>query len=130
MALRSPLDGLQDDELVAAEPGDEMPAGDVADALPGGDQQRVAGRVAERIVDRLELVEIEAVQREQRLAVLERPVEMVELLLEHGPVRQAGQHVVERQMRDPPLALLDLVGHFVEARRQPGELVVAAHLRP
>ena len=53
---------------------------------------------------------------------------MVELLLEHGAVGQAGQHVVEREVGDPPLALLDLRGHLVEARRQSPELVLAAHL--
>ena len=43
----------QDGELVAAEPRDEVAlAHEAADPLGHGDQQRVAGRVAERVVDR------------------------------------------------------------------------------
>ncbi len=64
-------DRLKDDELVAAEPGDEMPARRLLYAMRGFDEQGVAGRVAERVVDHLELVEVEAVKREQ--AALRRP---------------------------------------------------------
>ena len=52
--------GLQDDELVAAEAGDDVGLADMA-AQPVGDraQQQVAARMAERVVDLLELVEVD-----------------------------------------------------------------------
>ena len=52
---------------------------------------------------------------------------MLELLLEHGAVGQAGQHVVEGELGDALLALGDLAGHFVEAVGEPRQLVLAAH---
>ena len=59
-------DSLQDDELVAAEPRDEMAARGLARrAAPASTSKRVAGGMAERVVDDLELVEVEAVKREQ-----------------------------------------------------------------
>ena len=45
-------DGLEHDELVAAEARDEMAARGLLDPPPGLDQQRVAGGMAERVVDR------------------------------------------------------------------------------
>ena len=90
-------------------------------------QHVVTHGVAERVVDHLELVEVEAMQREQTAVSFSGAKQMFELLLKHGAVRQSGEHVIERQLRDPLLALDDLAGHFVEARRQPRQLVVAAH---
>ena len=51
----------QDRELVAAQPGGQCRSGAGADCEPLGDrdQQRVAGGVAEAVVDRLEVVEVE-----------------------------------------------------------------------
>ena len=92
------------------------------------DQQGVAGRVAEGIVDRLELVEVEAVERELAGIAARRAQHVFELLLEHAAVGQAGQHVVEGELGDALLALGDLADHFVEARRQPRQLVGAADL--
>ena len=89
--------------------------------------KRVAGRVAERVVDDLELVEIEAVQREQAAVAIGGRETMVELLLEHGPVGQAGQHVVEGELCDALLALGDLAGHLVEAAGEPRQFVLAAN---
>ena len=45
-------DRLQDDELVAAEPGDEMAARGLQHALRRPRPAGVAGRMAERVVDR------------------------------------------------------------------------------
>ena len=58
-------DGLQDDELVPAEARNEMAPRRVLYPPPGFNQQSVAGRMAERVVDDLELVEVEAMEREQ-----------------------------------------------------------------
>ena len=60
-------------------------------------QQIVADRVAERVVDALELVEIEIHDRERR-AVAPCAVERLgELLVEAGPVRQLGDRVEVRE---------------------------------
>ena len=62
--------GHDDDELVAAEPAHLVAAaGDVAQALADLDQQLVAGRMAERVVDVLEAVEIEQRDRTSAAAV-------------------------------------------------------------
>ena len=66
-------------------------------------------------------------QREQAAIAFRRAEQMLELLLEHGAVGQPGQHVVERELRDALLAFDDLADHFIEARREPRQLVVAAH---
>ena len=94
---------------------------------PRFDQQRVTRRMAERVVDDLELVEVEAMQREQAAAAFGSAEQMFELLLEHRAVRQPGQHVVERELCDALLALDDLADHFIEAVSEPCELVFAAH---
>ena len=75
----------------------------------------------------LELVEIEAMQREQRRRCRASAEQMIELLLEHGAVGQAGEDVVEGELGDALLALGDLADHVVEAVREPRELVAAAH---
>ena len=50
----------QDRELVAAEPGDQVVVADeAADPLGDRDEQRVAGGVAEGVVDDLEVVEVD-----------------------------------------------------------------------
>ena len=61
----------QDDELVAAEPGDGVRAADdVLQARAERDEEVVAGLVAERVVDRLELVDVEQQHRDERLRAL------------------------------------------------------------
>ena len=102
--------GHDDRELVAAEAGNGIgrarhgtqPGTDLADQL-------VAGRMAERVVDRLEAVEIEIEERsappcpraKQRFA---------ELLLEEEAVGEPGQRIVERDELDLVLSALAL-GH-------------------
>ncbi len=81
-------------ELVAAEAADLamiahhrlQPVGDLA-------QQRVADRVAERVVDVLEAVEIDQEQRAALLAVGRVAQRLVERLAHHRAVGQAGQRV-------------------------------------
>ena len=104
-----------------------MAARRMLNALAGLDQQGIAGGVAERVVDHLELVEVEAVEREQAVVAVERAEQMFELLLEHASVGQPGQDVVEGELGDALLALGDLADHLVEAGREPRELVAAAH---
>ena len=52
---------------------------------------------------------------------------MLKLLLEHGAVRQTGEHIIEGELRDALLAFDDLADHLVEARREPRQFIVAAH---
>src|SRR6476469_2157089 len=66
-------DGLEHHKFVASEPSDKMPPRGVLHALAGLDQQGVAGWMPKRVVDRLELVQVEAVQSEHPLGAVERP---------------------------------------------------------
>ena len=87
------VDARQHDrELVAAQPGDDVlrahgmpqPAGD-------GDEQRVADGVAERVVDDLEVVDVDEQHAERAGAGRELAAQA---LHEQQPVRQLGERVV------------------------------------
>ena len=100
--------GHDDGELVAAEPGDGVGRAGAA-AQPLGDdlEQLVADRVAERIVDAFEVIEIEA-EHGEALAALD-PLELVfEALAQHGAIGQVGQRIVARHMHDALLGALAL----------------------
>ena len=85
-------------------------------AEPAADlhQQRIADRVPERVVDFLEMVEIEAQHREL-VAALDQPQGLFELLAEQRPVRQVGQRVMARHVRNLFLGLLPF-GDVFEGR--------------
>ena len=106
---------LHDREFVAAEPCHRVVLGD-AFAEPAGDflQQRVADRMAERVVDVLEMIEIEAEHREL-IAAPDEPQRLFELFAEQRPVRQIGQRVMARHMRDLLLGRLPF-GDVLEGR--------------
>ena len=89
--------GNDDDEFVAAETADLAAiAGDLDQTLADLDQELIAGRVTERIVDVLEAVEIE--QRDcGGIAVAAQ--QSAQLLLQREAVGQAGELVV---VRDAP----------------------------
>ena len=91
----------QQQELVAALAGEDVAAADeLADAARGLAQHLVAGRVAERVVDELEVVEVEVEERD-RLAGAARADEVqAQLLLELRAVRQAGERVVVGEVGD------------------------------
>ena len=63
-------------------------------------QELVAGAVPERVVDVLEPVEIEEQQRGERAVALGARQRQLEAIAEEEPVRQAGQGVVRRLVRD------------------------------
>ena len=89
----------QHDELVATEPCHEI-RGAQHPAQPPRHlpQQLVAGRVPERVVDRLEAVEIDEAHRERQAVApgaRDRPLDLGE---EHVPVGQSGQAVDARQL--------------------------------
>src|SRR5690606_7521261 len=107
-------------ELVSAEPREGVPPADLrlqqrAD-LP---QQLVAGAVAARVVDDLELVEIDVQDRVRRLPrfrALQRPLETA---LELAPIHELREDVVARRIRQPPVQLArlaDVVKHEHAAR--------------
>ena len=75
--------GADEHELVAAEPGEQVAgAGDAADAARDLDEHLVAGGVPERVVDELEVVEVD-VERGDRLRLAPRAREVArELLLD------------------------------------------------
>ena len=105
--------GLQHDEFVAAEARHKVRVAHDG-AQPVGDraQQRIAGRVPERVVHLLELVEIDEQHREVAVA-LHRGQRELHLVVEEDAVRQAGQRVVARQMVDLRLGILAL-GHVLD----------------
>ena len=86
----------QHGELVATETGDRVTGpGGGSEPFGHGDQQAVAGRVSEAVVDRLEVVEVQ----EQHGDRVGPPVASVhgvgEPVKEQGAVGQAGERVVE-----------------------------------
>ena len=130
LLARHPVE--QHDELVAAMPANVAfhrlrvrRSGDVVGAQPAGEplrdhaQQIVADRMAQRVVDALELVEIEIHDSERR-AVAPCAVERLgELLVEAGTVRQLGDRVEVREA----VNLLDRacsLGRILDRPRQAG----------
>jgi hypothetical protein len=67
-------------------------------------KQFVADRVPERVVDALELVDID-VEHRHLFAAMNPVQSLFELLAKQRPVRQVGQDVVMREMRDPRVGL-------------------------
>src|SRR4051812_8310659 len=80
-----------DDELVAAEARDGVRAADhLLEAGAEGDEQVVAGLVAERVVDRLELVDVEQEDRDERAGALGAGERVLDAVVEERAVREAG----------------------------------------
>ena len=101
--LRSGASVGEDRELVATEARDEVAVPHrVRDALRDGLQQRVAGGVAERVVDDLEVVEVDEQDRRDRLASRSSPTSRTRsrLHLEGAPVGGSGQGVALGEVLD------------------------------
>ena len=99
IAQRIAAIGQDHDELVAAEPARPSRRSPATSdqALADLDQQLVAGRVAERVVDVLEAVEIE--QRDRgRLGAAVAGEQASQLLLQRQAVGQPGQLIVMREL--------------------------------
>ena len=92
--------GLNHRELVAAEPRDKI---GLADAAPDAGRHRleqfVADMMPERIVDALEFVDVD-IKQSELLAAAGSLQLALDLFAEQHPVRQVGQRVVMRKMRD------------------------------
>ncbi len=99
----------EDDELVAALPADRVRFAHAAfEAFDDFLEQGVADRVAERIVDRLEAVEVEEHQRHATLHAVRMRLRLGDAVAEQQAIGQAGQRVVVRQILDALLCLLAL----------------------
>ena len=95
-----------DGELVAAHARDHVElARAAAQTLADQLEQLVADMVAERIVDALEVVEVETEHREA-LAALDALDLVIELFEQQRAVGQVGQRVVARHVRDTFLGAL------------------------
>ena len=101
----------EDHELVAADAGRGV-AGAQDAGQPAGDrdQQQVPDLVAERVVDRLEAVEVEHEHADGLLAAPEATERLVEAVAQQHPVRQAGERIVHRLARELVAAALALDG--------------------
>ncbi len=100
---------LEDDEFVAAEARHHVGvADDLAQPVGHRAQQLVAAGMAERVVDLLELIEIDE-QHGAGLARMPRGSQrLVDLVAKVSPVRQAGERVVARHVADLGLGVLAL----------------------
>jgi hypothetical protein len=80
------------DELVASEACDRVRlAHRAVDALARFDEQLVAGRVPERVVDRLEPVEVDEERREHAAVAPDAGAGSIHTVGEHDAIREPGQ---------------------------------------
>ncbi len=99
MSPGSAIPGDEDHELVAARPADEIDSANAGLEAPRDLAQHfVAGTVSERVVDRLEAVEVEEQDREAPAVGLRSRDRIRQPLFEREAVRQAGQPVVVRRL--------------------------------
>ena len=121
----------QDDELVAAEPSQHVLRADLlAQALRELDQQLIAGSVAERVVDVLEMIDVEEGQRDVaagRAGIDGRGDQVPQL----RAVRQPGENVVIGEPRDlgASFLALDREGAEVDAGVDDAAVPVARRAR-
>ena len=97
----------QDHELVPAEAGDRVAGPDRrGEALGGRDQQLVAGAVAERVVDDLEVVDVGEQDGEAGVGLAAALERLGQRAVEQRAVRQPGQRIVVRLVVEPLGVLL------------------------
>jgi len=108
--------GQQQDELVAPEPRDGVAvAHHGPQALGDLDEQGIAHAVAERIVDVLEVVQIQEHHGQGRAVLLGHADRMLGAFGQQGPVRQPGERIVVGQPVDALLVVLAVVDLAVQA---------------
>ena len=104
---------LDDDEFVAAHPRDGVGLAHQSAQAFGDDlQQLVARGMTEGVVDRLELIEVEVVDR-HHLIVLEAAQRLLQPLVQQHAVGQIRQRIVMRHVLDLDLGLALLGDVFV-----------------
>ena len=120
----------QDDELVAAHPGDQVAVVGHARGQPPADhhQQPVTEVVAEAVVDRLEAVQVEEAHPDPLPGAggVEHPAQRLE---EQRPVGQPGQRVVQRLEAQPLLEFVPLGDVLDHRDGEPGPAVVVPDQR-
>ena len=105
---------LHHGELVAAEPGTGIRLANAGgDPLGHRDQEIVAREVAERIVDVLEVVEIDQQQGDRLVASAGLGDSVLQAVVQQDPIGQPGQRVVMRHVVNLLLGSLAL-GYVVE----------------
>ena len=93
-------------ELVAAKPRDHVGRTQaLAQTASNRLEQLVADRVAKTVIDELETVEVEIEHGCLLVRAIEARENLVEPLLKPRAVRQAGQCIMMRHMRDPSFRL-------------------------
>ncbi len=99
--------GLNDGEFVAAEPGQYVGlAQQRFQSSRHFDQQRVAGGMAERIVDLLEAIEVQQENGERLLQAALPRRGFLDFLDQSGAVGQSGQRIMVRQKSNALLGFL------------------------
>ncbi len=99
----------QDDELVAAETPERVGLANRAlQARRDGAQQLVAGAVAERVVDQLEVVEVDEHGRDRRPVPARARQQLLGAIEDQLAVRKPRQRVVRRQERELVVGALAL----------------------
>ena len=90
----------QDRELIAAQPGDRVTGSHAADnPLSHLNQQCVASRMTEVVVDELEIVKVQRQHRHRLVVALMDLQRMRQAVVKEHPIRQAGQWVAQRLIR-------------------------------
>ncbi len=106
-----------DDELVAADARHEIiAAGKLFEHRCRMDQHCVTGRVAERVVDLLEAVEIDMQQADALAGMVEEAEMPVEHVVEEAPVGQPGKQIVQGVELDAGLGCLQFRGALLRQR--------------
>ena len=120
---------LEHHELVAAEAGHEIfRPQHGAQAIGDGAEQVVAARMAQRVVDLLELIEVDEQQRREMALPVRHLQQPLDLVAEIDPVGQLRELVIAGQMADAGLRIAPLgdvleqddgtaVGHRLEGPR-------------
>ncbi len=93
-------------------------------AAAQGDQQGIAHRMAARIVEHLEAVDIDQQQRAVGSLAQRQRQRQIQAVFEQHAIGQSGQRVVMRQPDQLLVAGLHRFGHAVEAVRQLADFVV------
>ena len=108
--------GLDDDELVAAEPGhDIVDAGYRAQAFGDGLEQEIAAIVPERVIDVLEAIEIDEMHGDAAALQRKDGKRLLQFFDQLGAIGQAGQRIVMRHVGDLRLGFLPF-GDVLEGR--------------
>ena len=122
-----------DHELVAAQPGDIVVRSQrTAQPARHLHQHQIAGGVAEAVVDRLEVVQVEHARGDQPPAALGALQGGFQMDVQRAAIRQSGQRVMHGQVGLPLLLLQLHATAFVLAQRKAGHfgqfVEHAAHL--